>query len=204
MGENDQSGGVKVLGAGISKTGTSSLTEALKILGYTCIHYDSKRLNDLILGGPYPKSFRRYDDVDAVTDLPTAMFYREMVEAYPDVKVILTVRDFNGWWESMISHYERYEPSFWEVKLPHVNFVKEVRQLMWGSHKPHKYIYQKRYFEHNEAVQRYVPDCLVMNIVNGDGWEKLCKFLGHEIPDKAFPHKNRRTNVKHFLKKVIS
>ena len=53
----------------------------------------------------------------------------------------------------------------------------------------------QEYDEHNKQVIAYFKDkpsqLLVMNITEGDGWEKLCKFLNKPIPNKAFPHKNK-------------
>ena len=60
--------------------------------------------------GRLGSAFRRYDDVDFVTDLPTAFFYREFLEAYPRGKAILTVRDIDSWWTSVQHH--------WEVRCP--------------------------------------------------------------------------------------
>lgn len=61
---------MKILGVGLSRTGTYSLAVALRQLGFNTLHYDRERLND-ILDGTNPKpDFLRYDDVDAVADVP--------------------------------------------------------------------------------------------------------------------------------------
>ncbi len=77
---------MEILGAGLSRTGTKSLTRALDILGFTTIHNDRKRLNPVIFGIDNTPNFRVYDDVDAVTDLPSAYFFRELLHAYPTAK----------------------------------------------------------------------------------------------------------------------
>jgi hypothetical protein len=84
---------LKVIGAGLSRTGTLSLCRALQTLGLSCLHFDQQRLNDVVEGRALNPNFRRYDDVDAVVDLPAALFYRELLQAYPESKVILTVRN---------------------------------------------------------------------------------------------------------------
>ena len=65
---------MKILGVGLSRTGTMSLTIALHKLGFRAIHYDRVRLNDILDGSSRNPDFRRYDDVDAVLDIPSAYF----------------------------------------------------------------------------------------------------------------------------------
>ena len=72
---------MKILGVGLSRTGTMSLTLALRRLGLKAMHYDRVRLNDILDGSNPDPDFHRYDDVDAVTDIPSAYFYRELLEA---------------------------------------------------------------------------------------------------------------------------
>jgi hypothetical protein len=183
---------VRVLGVGLSRTGTTSLTKALEILGYRSLHYDQDRLRNIIFGHLASPDFRVYDDYDAVTDLPTAFFYRELLEAYPDCKAILTVRDIDAWWHSMKCHYDRYGHS-WEKRVDkHFNFVRDVRNIAYGSYIPREYLYKKRFTEHNEQVLKEVNSdrLLVMDITAGDGWDRLCSFLGEPAPDTAFPFLN--------------
>src|SRR5690242_898318 len=97
---------LKVIGAGLSRTGTHSLHAALEQLGMRSIHYDTERLNDIIDGSEPHPSFRRYDDVDAVIDLPASLFFRELSEAYPEAKVVLTVRSADDWWRGVKRHFE--------------------------------------------------------------------------------------------------
>ena len=62
------------------------------------------------------------------------------------------------------------------------------------SEKPLRERLVERYVKHHDGVMRYFEgrnDLLVMNIVEGDGWNKLCGFLGRPLPDVPFPHKNR-------------
>ena len=101
---------MRILGVGLSKTGTTSLHEALQILGYSSLHFDEIRLNDILYGLAKTPDFRRYDDVDAVTDIPSAYFYRELLCAYPQSKAILTLRDPDSWWRSVETHMNRSKP----------------------------------------------------------------------------------------------
>jgi hypothetical protein len=202
---------MKVLGVGLSRTGTMSLTLALRQLGFNALHYDRLRLNDVLDGTNPSPDFRRYDDVDAVTDIPSAHFYRELLQAYPSCKAILTLRDVESWWVSVSRHVNvqfPYRPPrvFGYDSRPRAlaarpltdpgadnHFKMLLLNCVYGSTIALEYLYKKRYLEHNERVQREVsPDrLLVMDLTAGDGWDKLCGFLGLRVPDRPFPHEHR-------------
>jgi hypothetical protein len=181
---------MKILGAGLSKTGTTSLARALSMLGYETLDCDQERLNEVIYGVDNDPSFRIYDDVGAVTDLPTAYFYRELLGAYPDLQVILTIRSEDDWWQSIEYHFNCAHP----VTDPaRDKFRWRLRNLAYGSPMAHEFLFRKRYREHNDGVAAAVSPgrLLVMDITAGDGWEKLCGFLREPIPDIEFPHENK-------------
>lgn len=198
---------LKVIGAGLSRTGTHSLSAALEVLGLKSIHFDTARLNDVLDGSNQNPNFRLYDDVDAVCDLPAAVFYRELMNAYPESKVVLTVRDVNDWYPSIRDHFRRHPISNEtriKFRVAHrlgVNhsafresdidrFRRNLRHYVYGSTVPREFLFKKRYRDHNDLVIATVPKerLLVMDIPAGDGWEKLCPFIGADIPDKPFPH----------------
>ena len=201
---------LKILGVGLGRTGTMSLTAALRQLGLKALHYDRVRLND-ILDGTNPKpDFRRYDDYDAVTDIPSAHFYRELLAAYPSCKAILTVRDVESWWKSISRHvnvhfpyrppqmfgYDNRGRALGATPLTDPGADNHFKMLLlncvYGSTVALEYPYKKKYLEHNERVQREVPAdrLLVMDVTAGDGWDKLCAFLGLPVPDAPFPHRH--------------
>jgi hypothetical protein len=206
---------MKILGVGLSKTGTSSLHRALQILGYSSLHFDEERLVDVLDGSNPTPDFRRYDDVDAVLDLPTAVFYEELLAAYPECRCILTVRDVDSWWRSVSRYFndrfpvdlrrrtalgERFH-RFSSVRIaksehymsPEANrFRARLRRYVYGSATAHEFLYKKRYLEHNDAVRRRIPSdrLLVMDITAGDGWEPLCGFLDLPVPEVPFPREN--------------
>lgn len=200
---------LRVIGAGLSRTGTLSLHEALKALGHRSVHYDDVRLSDVLEGSVSQPDFRRYDDIDAVSDLPTALFYRELMEAYPESKVVLTIRDVESWWASVRKYFNRVhpisdEPSLGDgvvlglrlrpLKEPfRARYRRLLRNLAYGSVTPKEFLYKKRYMEHNELVRATVsPErLLVLDVSAGEGWSKLCPFLGVSTPVNPFPHVNR-------------
>ena len=192
---------MKIIGAGLSKTGTMSLAKALTILGFRTLHNDMIRLNDILDGTTSDPDFRRYDDVDAVVDLPTSWFFEELLEAYPDAKCILTVRDEDGWWKSVAEHTGEIFPVSSREEHP---ARWDLRHHVYGSATPFEFTYRKRYREHNARVCATVPPSrlLVLNIVDGDGWMPLCNFLGVPQPAQPFPHGNSREYLAEVAKKL--
>jgi len=158
----------KVFCIGYVKTGTTSLYKALSILGY--------RSNQLLRGGIKPKKgwieYIKKLKYDAYSDFP--MFeddlFKQIDKTFPNSKFILTVRDTKSWEKSFENFYIYSSEKAKNEGLQKIN-------------------------EHNENVLAYFKDkpnqLLVMNIINGDGWDKLCKFLNKPIPIKPFPHKNK-------------
>src|SRR5262249_37623790 len=182
---------MKILGAGLSKTGTTSLHRALGILGFKSLHFDDRRLNDIIDGSNRNPDFRRYDDLDAVLDIPAACFYQELLHAYPRCRCILTVRDEDQWWKSIESHFNSRSP----VASWHDNpFKWSLRHYAFGAAVAREFLFRKKYRAHNAAVVRHVPAerLLVMDVAGGDGWASLCPFLDVAVPAVPFPHQNPR------------
>ncbi len=172
-----------IFGIGLSKTGTTSLFAALDHLGYraaTYRHMRELRLEDWFRGNFETDYLREYD---AATDLPLAAFYPELDERYPGSKFILTVREIHSWLESARKHFSR---------PPASAFGREVRVVTYGmtgfDERRFRYVYEthlrdvRRYFRHRPR------SLLTLDIIAGDGWEKLCPFLDRNVPEGAFPH----------------
>lgn len=186
---------MQIVGAGLSKTGTRSLHKALRALGYTSLHYDTMRLNDLLDGAKPGANFRRYDDVDAVLDLPASCFFEELLAAYPEAKCILTLREEDSWWQSIEEHFNRAIPLDSRRQDP---FRWSVRTLAYGSARAEEASYRKVFRAHNARVLASLPAerLLVMDLVGGQGWETLCPFLGLPQPDIPFPHANKKEDFR--------
>ncbi len=174
-----------VFGIGLSKTGTNSLNEALCTLGYRSLHYPDCVL---MLAG-------RYDDAlcghDAATDISVAAFFRELDAAYPGSKFILTVRSLGAWLRSVGEHMARRPPESMHPGEPR----GEVRLRLYGTRGWDADLFVEAYRRHTAAVRAHFAgrqgDLLVLDVCNGEGWEKLCPFLGRPIPAAAFPALNR-------------
>lgn len=160
---------MKIFGVGLSKTGTTSLNKALTILGYKSGHYIAY--------------FSAVDKLDAVTDLPMALEYKELNRRYPNSKFILTIRNIEDWLKSCEKHFKPTDSLF----------LNEVRLRAYGCKKYDRALFTESYFCHNADVIRSIPKerLLIFNV--NEGWAPLCKFLDKPIPECNFPHENKRT-----------
>ena len=195
-----------VLGVGFQKTGTSTLREALKILGYK-VKDCSPRTLFPILRKDWKKVLRILDGYDAAEDTPWYMLYREIDELKPGSKFILTVRDEESWYNSVSRHIG-------DLRSAEHEWIYGRGK---GLPKDHKENTLAIYTQHNLDVIHYFSDrkedLLVVDFTQGDGWEKLCAFLDKPIPEVPFPHANNyktskkmeeglRKDFKFFRKKV--
>ena len=180
---------LKILGAGLPRTGTKTLCEALRMLRFNAIHHEPKRLR-LFTALPIPQHVAVYDNVDAVLDCPAAMYWREIYQHYK-CKVILTSREPADWWESIKWHTNQIRSS---DNMSHIRYTDDLHGLLFGVATPHEYWWRRRYEEHNQAVRDAIPseDLLEMDIVAGDKWDNLCEFLDVPKPDAEFPWEHRR------------
>ncbi len=187
---------MKIFCIGQNKTGTTTLTSALKHLNYRfCpekIMYDnnSKYFSDYYEG----KLSKLYDLVlkyDAFEDRPWnhTDFYVKLNEKYPDSKFILTIRDSQKWVDSCLR---------WNKKIGQKNrwFYKTISQTCYGnddflSDIPN--MIEKYESRNNQIIEYFkgTDKLLILNFEEGDGWEKICPFLQKPIPNIPFPHKNQ-------------
>jgi hypothetical protein len=200
---------MRILGVGLSKTGPTSLADAVRVLGFSCINYDQERLTPILLGRDPSPDFRVYDDVDAVFDIPSAFFYRELLAAYPASKAILTIREVESWWRSIEAHFNELRPvqppglrDFVRAALRgpdtlrahqrDLTFRTNLRNCVYGSTDAREYLFKKRYVDHNRRVIADVDPArlLVIDVTAGQGWPELCGFLRVPQPDVPFPHSN--------------
>jgi hypothetical protein len=189
---NELKGQQKVFGLGLSKTGTSSLGEALNMLGIKTIHYphDRRTLAEL-RGGNYKLSI--LEKYQGVVDIPVAPYYAQLDRIYPDSKFILTVRDKHSWLSSIETHW-RSRGARMNRNPQYKEFTQFISACVYGSLEYNKDRFLYVYDTHVRNVQDYFrnrpENLLVLDICGGDGWEKLCSFLGLSIPEATFPHAN--------------
>ena len=215
---------MKVIGAGFGRTGTTSLKAALGELGLD----PSYGLGEVFRNPEHVgfwEAARRGEEVDwegflagygVAVDWPACSFYEELMEAFPEAPVILTVRDPAPWYESMRSTIYglrrlttgplpvRAAFAFAGLFVPGVvGAVRLADRLVWEDTFDGRFedrAYAMEVFErHNEAVcQRVPPERLLVFDVR-EGWAPLCEFLGIEAPDEPFPHLNEAREMRRRL-----
>jgi hypothetical protein len=157
-----------------------------------------------------------FDGFPATVDWPGSYFYQELVEAYPDAKVLLSVRDADSWERSM---RETIWGLFYGDVLirdlstarcrvdPKWNGYIEMMAEMWqrsglidsgADTTPESMKAAMERF--NEEVQATVPADRLLVWSVGDGWEPLCQFLELPVPDTPFPHLN---DSKVFVERIV-
>jgi hypothetical protein len=171
----------KVFGIGFHKTGTTSLADALSHLGYRVTGPNGVD-NPNIATEVYEMAFDLANKFDAFQDNPWPILYKELDQRFPGSKFILTLRPSNEWIRSVVNHFN-------EEETP-------MREWIYGAGRPkgNEDVYIARYERHNRQVLEYFRDrseqLLVLNITAGEGWEKLCPFLGATAPVIPFPCAN--------------
>ncbi len=203
--------GLKVIGAGFGRTGTLSLKAALEELGFApCYHMVEVFQNPDVL--PYWEAAIEGTLVDwnlifgtyqATVDWPGCTFYAQLMQVYPAAKVLLSVRDFDSWYESArntiyrASHRRPTPEMLSAIDAEHLRSGMMIDTLIWQN-TFHNRFEEKEYArsifdQHYEEVKRKVPaeKLLIYNVK--EGWEPLCTFLGVDVPqNKPFPRLNDR------------
>jgi len=175
----------KVFGVGLSKTGTSSLCQALRLLGYRAIHNPTDDDSMLALLSGHLRC-RAIEENDAVCDIMFSRHFRELDRMYPGSLFILTERDRESWHSSCALHWAGRSVSLsrlWNEEL--VDFQVYGTALYRSS------LFDDAYQQHYAAVTQYFAGSdrlLRLNVCAGEGWEKLCGFLGAPVPGVRFPH----------------
>lgn len=185
----------RVFGIGLSKTGTTSLTRALRMLGYRTNHFPYSAVR--YESGRLRLDLDRFYAWDAATDSPVALFFRQLEEEFPQARFILTLRDIDAWISSC--RYNHVWPGNYVSnkgirRLPHIRKILCLHRSVFGSERFHPETFRQAYESHRDAViehfRRRGRELLVMDICGGDGWEPLCEFLGRPVPGVPFPHEN--------------
>jgi Sulfotransferase domain len=206
---------IKVIGAGLPRTGTLTQKLALEQLGFGPAYHWVNVLADLdqvelwnraLDGeGPWEEAFGGYA---STVDWPGGYFYRELVEAYPEAKVLLSVRDPEKWERSFretivpLSHGESLirllASARGEIDPRWARYLKLVERMFWGPQgtfadgwqEPSQLIEQAE--RHNEQVKAVVPSERLLVWEVGEGWGPLCEFLEVDVPAGPLPHENDR------------
>ncbi|MEO3768260.1 sulfotransferase family protein [Streptomyces sp. B5E4] len=197
---------LEVIGAGVGRTGTLSLKTALERLGFGPCHHMLGLFEDVeqiplweAASRGEPVDWRQvYEKYGSTVDWPGARFWREIAGAFPEAKVVLTVRDPESWYASAASsiYATAVAPPPADVGEGFVRLRDMSMEVIWDgvfdgrfTEKEHAL---KVFAEHEAAIREEIdPDRLLVFRVS-EGWEPLCEFLGVPVPDGPFPRSNER------------
>ncbi len=202
---------MQIIGAGFGRTGTMSTKVALEQLGVApCYHIGDSFQNadhvplwlSAMAGEPvdWAALFAGYQ---AALDWPSCTFYKQLMVAYPEAKVVLNVREAGAWYESMTESLYAIIKNPPPGLSPTSAYARLVRGVMWdgtfGGRFEDRAHAISVYERHNEEVQKHVPADRLLVFAVSDGWAPLCAFLGLPTPDRPFP----RTNDKQTLMTLV-
>ncbi len=185
----------KIFGIGFYKTGTTTLYEALRLLGYRTVNGDTPRsypgaddgetLIRQIDAGDY--RLPTFEMFDAFTDNPYFRIWRQIYDLYPDAKYILTARDDDAWIDSCVKFYRNRR-------------LRPMRLWMFGRHADPSRDDESRqawldaYREHNAEIRQHFRSrpgqLLEFDPTQTEDWGPLCEFLSAPVPEMSWPHAN--------------
>ncbi|HSH03679.1 MAG TPA: sulfotransferase [Anaerolineae bacterium] len=192
----------KVFGIGLSRTGTKSLSQALELVDWLVIHNpaDITTYRELS-GGNYRLTLLDEHGFDGMMDIAAAPFFAQLDKAYPGSKFILTVRERESWLDAMERH--------WDGKMVYGMMVGQetklsmrrfLRAATYGTYQFDRERMGWAYDRHHEMVYNYFrerpDDLLVLNVTEGEGWEKVCPFLGIPLVEAPFPHVKKKSKMR--------
>jgi hypothetical protein len=204
---------MKLIGAGLPRTGTLSQKVALEMLGLQPCYHMVNVLADLDKVQQWRRALEGdgqwdeiFEDSQATVDWPGSYHYAELAERYPDAKVLLSVRDADAWERSM---RETIWGMFWgDILICDLSNARVRVDEQWGAFVELMQDMWKRgglidnaadttsesmrtaMERYNQEVQDTIPSDRLLVWSVSDGWEPLCEFLDRPVPDTPFPHLN--------------
>lgn len=199
-----------VIGAGFGRTGTLSLKHALERLGYgPCYHMaetNAHPAHDAVWLGLANGERTDFETVlnfyRASVDWPGVFFWKHLIAANPNAKVILTERDPEAWYESasntIFARMERFARalsedgarSFTPDRRLHKMMVHVlIREETFGGDFSRAHAISV-FDAHNAEVRRTVAPSKLLVYRSGEGWDRLCAFLDRPVPDAPYPSVN--------------
>jgi hypothetical protein len=204
---------LKVIGAGFGRTGTLSLKLALEELGLgpcyhmveTIAHLEHDAMWLALAKGEANDWRPILEGYASTVDWPAVMIWKELAAAYPEAKIVLTVRDPESWYRSAaatifarmreasdaeILRARGVADAIDPIRRRHMAMINAVvvEQSFDGSLEEANAI--SAFNAHNDEVRRLVPPERLLVYEVGQSWEPLCSFLGLPVPATPFPRVN--------------
>jgi hypothetical protein len=206
---------MQVIGAGLPRTATTTQMVVLEQLGFAPCYHMRDLLADLEKGLPLWEAVAQgkpdwdaiFGDARSTVDWPSARFYEQLIEYYPDAKVLLSVRDGASWVRSMrptvwglfhgdsvmhhLSDARTVVDPLWRryiALMTHMNWDEQTGAMAGDTFSDEGLIAVMDNW--NETVKQTVPADRLLAWYPDDGWEPLCDFLEVDVPADPVPHLN--------------
>lgn len=206
---------MKIIGAGLPRTATLSQKVALETLGFGPCYHMVNVLMDLSLADSWRAMFETgagdWDSIlggyDSTVDWPGSFFWKELVDYYPDAKVLLSTREGDAWEKSMTDTI--WGVLYGDILIKHISAARRKVDPAWDGYMDlMEQMWQKSGLipedpstadvgymarameDYNEQVKSSVPADRLLVWTATDGWEPLCEFLEVPVPDSPFPRVN--------------
>lgn len=211
---------LRIIGAGFGRTGTSSVAEALRQLGYPCYHmndvlFDPRRKADVdfwrgVVADPAAAGRdwgRVLGGLRATMDFPACAAWRGLARAFPTARVLLTLhpRGAEAWYDSALrTIYQGTGLGAASVFGGKVNDMLD--RLIWDGllqgTMDSREAALARYEAHIAEVRAEIDPGRLLVFSADQGWAPLCAFLGHPVPDRAFPNVNSGEEMARRLRRL--
>lgn len=214
----DAVAGVRVIGSGFGRTGTTSMKAALELLGFgRCYHMQEvfKRPSHARAWGQWrPGTLLDLDQLfakfGAAVDFPASLIYDQLLDRFPHAKVVHTVRDPDRWYDSTAETIYRARDVFRSAPLRFIPQIRDLYEMLdfviWDG------LFDGRFEERDHAISVYqqwtrqviatVPAERLLIFHVADGWEPLCGFLDVPVPDRPFPRVNDKAVFQQRLRAI--
>lgn len=214
---------MKLIGAGLPRTGTLSQKVALEMVGFGPCYHMVNVLSDLDETEGWAQALEgkaAWDEIfeghESTVDWPGSFFYRELADYYPDAKVLLSLRDSESWVKSMrdtiwgifygdmlmrdLSDARgRVDPQ-WASYIKMMEGMWEKSGLINAASDTTSEDMASAMERYHQEVQDTIPADRLLVWSVSEGWEPLCEFLEVPVPEADFPHLN---DSKVFADRVI-
>jgi len=183
---------MNLFGIGLSKTGSTSLIKAMSELGFEIKNPSVESLDELAAASANGNERHFYRLTHTVHQ------FREVDRLCPGSKFVLTTRDRESWLKSCRHHFrDAPEPG---------SKTAAIRTRLWGSAEFDEARFLATYERHLNDVQDYFrhrpEDLLVLNVIAGEGYEKLAPFVGADVRPASFPKENVSRSLARMLRKI--
>ena len=199
---------LSVIGSGFGRTGTASLKAALEQLGFGPCHH-MHEVNAHPEQRPWWQSVASGETVDWNTvfagygsqvDWPGAHVWRQLIVAFPEAKVLHSVRPEDSWWRSFSNTIGKLMTLYPGFPLPpaakammDANTAMIGHQTFGGNWTDRDHVLAVYNQRTAEVVATVPPERLLVYDV-AEGWEPLCRFLNAPVPETPFPRTNTQSD----------